>query len=284
MRVLICTNFKKEKSINVLPEVVSKLTSLGLDCVMPSSVSEYFNDERVIYSSSENVIEESDVLVTVGGDGTILKWGKKAAALGKPLLGINTGRLGFMTALEFNETDKLSVLKTGDYSISRRMLINAELKSGEKTTCFKSLNDVVLFKELNSKLPEFVVKINGITVTKIRADGLIFSTPTGSTAYALSAGGPIIEPTIECIQLTPLCAHTLLNRPMIFSANDIVSVSYNSYEGSRVSISADGDDGIAFGDSDELILTKSCISLSLIDVGGNSFYNAVNNKLIQPIK
>lgn len=284
MRVLICTNFKKEKSISVLPEVVSKLTSLGLDCVMPASVSELFRDERVIYSGSEKIIEESDVLVTVGGDGTILKWGKKAAPLGKPLLGINTGRLGFMTALEFDETDKLSVLKTGDYQVSRRMLVNAELKGEKDIKKLIALNDVVLLKGANSKLPEFIVKINNITVTRMRADGLIFSTPTGSTAYALSAGGPIIAPTIECIQLTPLCAHTLLNRPMIFSGNDVVSVSFNSYEGSSVSISADGDDGIDFSDKDELILTRSDISLNLVDVGGNSFYNAVNNKLMQPIK
>jgi NAD+ kinase len=224
------------------------------------------------------------MLLTVGGDGMMLKWGREAAFADKPLVGINTGRLGFMTALDMDELDKLSALGTGKYSLSRRMMLSAKLKQGGVSRDITSLNDIVLFKDVNSKLPEFSVKINGTTVTRVRADGLIFSTPTGSTAYALSAGGPIIEPTVECIQLTFLCAHTLLNRPMIFSGNDTISVGYTAYEGSRVNMSVDGGSGVEIGADDEIVITKSSVKLAIVEIGEKSFYSAVGEKLMQPLK
>lgn len=282
MNALICANFKKEKSISALNELIYALKDAKIAAFMPLNVKDVFLNEYITYAEEEILIEKCNIFITVGGDGTILKWGKKAALLGKPLLGINTGRLGFMTALEISQLDKISSLKTKDYHISRRMLLNANFSSSNKN--YLTLNDVVLSRDTYSKLPEFTVKSNGVTVSKIRADGLIFSTPTGSTAYALSAGGPIIEPTVECMEMTLLCAHTLLNRPMIFSGNDIITVSFSGYEGSVVSASVDGDRGIKFSEGDIITITKSDIYLNLIDISGYSFYNSVNNKLIQPLK
>lgn len=284
MRVLVCANFKKEKSLSILPEVIDSLCRSGITPIMQAAAKEIFFDKRITYSENADIISECDIVLTVGGDGTILKWGKKASLSEKPLIGINTGRLGFMTSIEYNESEKLAALKNGNYTISRRMMMQEEIITASGSSNSIALNDVVVYKDINSKLPEFTVKINGITVSRIRADGLIFSTPTGSTAYALSAGGPIIEPTVECIQLTPLCAHTLFNRPMIFGGSDRISVSYASYDGSKVSISVDGNEGIAFGESDELVITKSESYLQLIDIGGSSFYNAVNTKLMRPLK
>lgn len=284
MKALICTNFKKEKSLNVLPELIETLNKIGIEPIMPESSKGFFISDAVYYAGEVDILNQIDVFITIGGDGTILKWGKKAALLGKPLLGINTGRLGFMTALETNQFDKLSALKTGEYHISRRMLMNAEFSVSGTDKKYLALNDVVLSKDSYSKLPEFTVKSNGVVVSKIRADGIIFSTPTGSTAYALSAGGPIIEPTVECIELTHLCAHTLLNRPMIFSGNDVITVSFKGYEGSAVSASVDGDSGIKLKEGDEIVLTKSDTYLNLIDISGSSFYNSVSNKLMQSLK
>lgn len=283
MKTLICANFKKEKSLNVLPKLIDKLVYFGISPIMIKSAQLSYNNDKVIYCNEADAMVECDIFITVGGDGTILKWGKKAAILKKPLLGINTGRLGFMTALETDEFDKLSSLIGGKYHISKRMLMNAEF-IGSNKKCYLALNDIVLSKGSYSKLPEFIVEINGVTVSKIRADGIIFSTPTGSTAYALSAGGPIIEPTVECMEMTPLCAHTLLNRPMIFSGNDVITVKFKGYEGSDVTVSVDGDSGIVFSEGDIIRITKSDTVLHLIDINGDSFYNSVNNKLIQPFK
>ena len=284
MKILICASVKKQKSIGVLPNVVDALQKFDNEIYMLSDVKNSYSDQRVIYSENEGIIESCDVILTVGGDGAILKWGKKAAKYDKPLIGINTGRLGFMTTLEADNLDKLSILNKGNYSVSRRMMMNAEIMAGGRKINETALNDIVLFKDISSKLPEYIVKINGKTVTKIRADGLIFSTPTGSTAYALSAGGTIIEPTVECIQLTTLCAHSLFNRPMIFSGNDVISVSCRQYEGSQANITVDGEAPIPFCEGDELMLTKSDKALRLIDIDGNSFYEAVRDKLMTPIK
>ncbi|MBR5090036.1 MAG: NAD(+)/NADH kinase, partial [Ruminiclostridium sp.] len=240
MKIYVCPCVSKEKSMAALPQVISVLRGNGITPVLNEKVRELYNDDSAEYCDCGDLIPECDMVLTVGGDGMILKWGKRAALVDKPLVGINTGRLGFMTAIDANELEKLSALAEGTYTLSRRMMMT--VRRGNDS--FTSLNDVVLFKDVNSKLPEFTVRINGVKVTKVRADGLIFSTPTGSTAYALSAGGSIIEPSVECIQLTPLCAHTLLNRPMIFSGNDTVSVSYAAYEGSRVNMSIDGRSGI----------------------------------------
>ena len=223
MKIFIVPCTDKEKSIMALPSVINVLKNSGIVPVLPEDAVKYCKDERAEYSAVASAVKECDMLMTIGGDGMILEWGKKAAAAGKPIIGINTGRVGFMTAIDADETDKLSALADGSYTVSRRMMLSAKFTHNGAVKEVHALNDVVFFKEAGSKLPEFEVRINDITVTRVRADGIILSTPTGSTAYALAAGGPIIEPTVECIQLTTLCAHTLLNRPMIFSSNDIVT-------------------------------------------------------------
>ncbi|MBR1833301.1 MAG: NAD(+)/NADH kinase [Ruminiclostridium sp.] len=280
MKIFVCPCTEKEKSMAALPSVTAALRKYGITPAFDRSVYELYRDERAEYSESDDIIGECDMLLTVGGDGMMLKWGKKAAFAGKPLIGINTGRLGFMTAVDSDCLDKLSALTDGSCTFSTRMMLSADI-SGEEIT---ALNDIVLFKDVNSKLPEFTVRINGITVTKVRADGLIFSTPTGSTAYALSAGGPIIEPTVECIQLTHLCAHTLLNRPMIFSGTDVVTVSYAPYEGSRVNMSVDGANGTEFPADAELVIRKSPVALRIAEIGERSFYSTVSEKLMTPLK
>ena len=146
------------------------------------------------------------------------------------------------------------------------------------------INDVVFNKCRYSKLPEFSVSVEGYEVTNIRADGIIFSTPSGSTAYSLSAGGPIIFPEAKCIEFTPLCAHSLFGRPMIFSSDQELTVSFTAYENSGVSISIDGNDDMDFYEGETIRIRKSEQQLSLIDINGSSFYKAVHNKLMRPLK
>lgn len=280
MKVFICANFHKEKSREVLSESVGRLLSLGITPILPLVLKEEFFHESAEYTD-EGFPADCDAVLTIGGDGTILKWGKRASLLGKPLLGINTGRLGFMTALETDELERLSALKNGNYRLSRRMLLELTTAAGKRLL---ALNDVVLSRRLTAKLPEFCVRINEIELSRIRADGLIFSTPTGSTAYALSAGGPIIEPSVECVEMTLLCAHTLWNRPMIFSGNDVITVSFGGNGAEEVDVCTDGDGGIFLREGESLTIRKADVDLRLIDIENNGFYSAVNRKLIQPIK
>jgi NAD+ kinase len=215
-------------------------------------------------------VSESDVVVTIGGDGTILRAGVIATKAGKPLLGINTGRLGFMATLEKDELDKLERLKNREYSISRRMLIDVQ---GHELPV---LNDVVLSRG-KSRLPEFVVVRKNVEIIRVRADGIIVSTPTGSTAYSLSAGGPIVEPELECFLVTALSPHTLFNRPMLFTCDTPLSVFAND-----VFVSIDGQQSLS-GDM-PVVITKSEFYLDLIDIDGNNFYDSIHNKLMKPLK
>ncbi len=222
-------------------------------------------------------------IVTIGGDGTILKWGKTAAEYDIPLLGVNMGRLGFMATLERSEIGEIPRL-LAEGSISRRMLMDCAVIRADGSRRVKPvLNDVVIARESGSKLPEFRVFCGGAEVSRLRADGVILSTPTGSTAYSLSAGGPILSPELECIEFTALCPHTLFNRPMIFSAQQEVAVSVRGYQGSRVSVDIDGENDLSFGEGDEIRLTRSAKTLRLIEAGGG-FYGSVHSKLMQPLK
>lgn len=222
-------------------------------------------------------------MITVGGDGTILHWGKLAAMYGLPLLGVNRGRLGFMATLEPADISQIPDI-LADFKASRRMIMSVEIHRADGTCeTREALNDVVVERTRASKLPEFRISCGNSEVSRVHADGVIFSTPTGSTAYALSAGGAIIAPDMECIECTPLCPHTLFSRPMIFSAERDISLRCTSYQGSVVTISVDGERGIPFSDGDTLLLYKFEKPLELIEAG-EGFFGAVRNKLMTPLK
>lgn len=274
MNIFICANVSKEKSAETVDVVMNKIKFIGFEV-------SGFSDSREVSPEAETLIRNCDMIITIGGDGTIIRWVRYAAKYEKPLLGINTGRLGFMTTLEYNDIDRLDRLKTEEYSITERMLLEVDCSNNGTYT---AVNDVVFTKNKYAKLPEFCVNVDGFEVTRIRADGIIFSTPTGSTAYSLAAGGPIIAPDAKCIEFTPLCAHSLFGRPMIFSSDSEISVSFKGYEKSGVIINVDGDDDLDFNENDIVKIRRSSLALKLVDIDGGGFYNAVHNKLMTPLK
>lgn len=276
LRVLIGCNEMNGESVELARDICRMLEESGVTpCV--------WDNGSDIPASEVGSPAECTHIVTIGGDGTILKWGKTAAEYDIPLLGVNMGRLGFMATLERSEIwEILRLLAEGN--ISRRMLMDCAVVRADGSRHVKPvLNDVVIARESGSKLPEFRVFCGGAEVSRLRADGVIMSTPTGSTAYSLSAGGPILSPELECIEFTALCPHTLFNRPMIFPAGHEVAVSVRGYQGSRVSVDIDGESDLSFGEGDEIRLTRSAKTLRLIEAGGG-FYGSVHSKLMQPLK
>ena len=155
---MICADLGKELSKKVVSEACIKLNETGIQPLIEKQYKPFLNVDSAVFAESDKIIDECDMFMTIGGDGTILKWGQKAASFDKPLLGINTGRLGFMTSLESNELDLLSRLATGEYSISRRMLLDVEY---EDHGTYTVINDVVFNKCRYSKLPEFSVSVEG---------------------------------------------------------------------------------------------------------------------------
>lgn len=280
-RVLIGYNSAKDGSVDLSAEIASLLRNNGITpCV-------YGKNSIYAEKIGAEIVETPGIcgfIVTVGGDGTILKWGKIAAEFDLPLLGVNMGRLGFMATLEPSEIERIPGLLLGEFSVSRRMLLDCKVRREDKVIFSESvINDVIVSRSSQSKLPEFVVSCGSAEVSRVRADGVILSTPTGSTAYSLSAGGPILSPDLECIEFTALCPHTLFNRPMIFSDKQPVTVNVCHYQKSKATFSVDGGKGIPFLNGDILQLSRSKYDLSIIESGGG-FYGAIHNKLITPIK
>ncbi len=281
MRVIIGCNSMDSASVEMTEKLCALLRERGIEpCVFgeDSDLADVI-DVPVVKSP-----EECTHIVTIGGDGTILKWGKTAAEYGLPLLGVNMGRLGFMATVEPSEVCRIPDILMGDCPVSRRMLLDCEIVRNGKTLLKKSvLNDAVISRGVSSKLPEFRIFCGEYEVTRVRADGVILSTPTGSTAYSLSAGGPILAPELECIEFTALCPHTLFNRPMIFSAQQLVTARVRSYQDSTVTVSLDGGHGIDMVEEDELRLRRSERTLEIIEAG-SGFFGAVHNKLMAPLK
>lgn len=281
-RVLIGFNTSKYGAV---VELSAKLAELLRESGLEPCV--YGKNSMFAEKLGAQIVESPGIcsfIVTVGGDGTILKWGKLAAEFDLPLLGVNMGRLGFMATLEPPEIGRIPELLSGNAPVSRRMLLECKVRRDDKEIFSETvINDVIVSRSSQSKLPEFVVSCGSAEVSRIRADGVILSTPTGSTAYSLSAGGPILSPDLECIEFTALCPHTLFNRPMIFSDNQPVIVKVCHYQNSRSTFSVDGGKGIPFLNGDALQLTRSRYGLSIIEAG-DGFYGAIHNKLITPIK
>ncbi len=280
-RVLIGFNSAKDGSVELAAKIAALLRENGyLPCV-------YGKNSLYAEKIGSEIVETPGIcsfIVTVGGDGTILKWGKIAAEFDLPLLGVNMGRLGFMATLEPPEIERIPRLLSEEISVSRRMILDCKVMRGNGVIFSESvINDVIVSRSSLSKLPEYVVSCGDTEVSRVRADGVILSTPTGSTAYSLSAGGPILAPDLECIEFTALCPHTLFNRPMIFSDKQPVTVTVCHYQNSKATFSVDGGKGIPFLDGDILRLTRSRYDLKIIEAGGG-FYGAIHNKLIMPIK
>jgi NAD+ kinase len=241
-----------------------------------------------------------DIAIVIGGDGTILKAAGPASETGTPLLGINTGRLGFMASIERTELELLQKLSTGDYVISKRMRICGEvIRNGESVSSFAATNEISAIRPI-SKITDFTVFAANNRclsenadaayhmVSTFRADGVIVAAPTGSTAYALANGGAIVEPDANCMELTPIAAHTLSMRPIIFSGETVLKIKADLptpfSESEPVSVVADGVSKFALRGGDEIIIKKSDKPLLLIDLKPNAFYESVNGKLFQSLK
>ncbi len=281
-RVIISYNRRDKNSVKIAEDICAELRTSG---ITPYSLK--YDDGSSGGLSGVESAENGEgciCMITVGGDGSIISHGKLAAAWGIPLLGVNTGRLGFMANLEPGDIRRIPSIILGSFRVSRRMMMSVEVRYANGGMLHQNtLNDVVVSRDSKSKLPEFCVYCGDTEVSRLRADGVIFSTPTGSTAYSLSAGGPIIDPAMKCMEYTALCPHSLFSRPMLFSAERTVELRVNSYQDSRVTISFDGDSGYPFGDGDVLNISVGGNELSLIETG-DGFFGSVNRKLMQPLK
>ncbi len=223
----------------------------------------------------ENLPEKSDLIVAFGGDGTILSIAPECAMAGKPVMGINVGTLGFLA--EFGKDEAISSLErivAGDILISKRSMLEINYKE----STFLALNETSISKAFPTRLIELSVYVNNILLASVRGDGLIFSTATGSTAYSLSAGGPILDPSLESIIITPICPHTLSVRPIVIPSSSLIKVESEDME-DDIHVIIDGKFRTKMEGSSPLLIKKSLYNLLLVSSFKKNFYELLRDKL-----
>lgn len=271
------------------PEVASAAARLadwfrdrGLRPILGSASSSSSSGETAFgESESAELANESDLVVVLGGDGTLLAAARILAGRDVPILGINHGGLGFLTAVPLESLYRdLERVLAGDYASDSRMTAETSiLREGVRVARHQALNDVVINKGTPARIIEVEARVDDQYVSTFRADGLIISTPTGSTAYNMSAGGPIVHPDLDAILLTPICSHTLTNRPIVLPPAARVVVTLRSPDEQGVYATVDGQVSIPMKPGDALEVGMSQRRVRLIAPVGKSYFDVLRGKL-----
>lgn len=228
----------------------------------------------------DEIPDLSDLIIVLGGDGTMLGAARRAGRKGVPILGVNLGSLGFITEVNKAEiTDMIDRIIRGDYRVEERIMLNVSvIRNGADVSENIVLNDAVVNKGALARIIDIETYVDGFYVTTYKSDGLIVSTPTGSTAYSLSAGGPILYPTLGCITLTPICPHTLTNRPIVLPDSVKVSLKLNA-DDEDVFLTLDGQTGFPLKKDDTINISKSPMVTRLITPAGRDYFMLLRTKL-----
>ena len=217
-----------------------------------------------------------ELVIVLGGDGTIMHAARCCSCAGVPILGINFGRVGFMAELEPDEIGLVNEYINGNYSIEERMMLCVKTEADGE---YYALNDAVISNGAVSKITTLDLYCNDSFVAEYNADGLIISTPTGSTAYSMSAGGPLIDPSLACILSTPICSHSLTSRPMVFSADSVIKVINKSPDPVSVYLTLGGRENIRIPFYDLVIVQRANLTTKLIRIKNDGFYNLLGKKV-----
>lgn len=284
MKAVLYPNFQKKNALGCAMEVCDVLDRSGIQVSISAEYKPEFSGKPfVLFEDINDAVRTSDIVIAIGGDGTILRCAKFLMGTDAKLLGINTGTLGFMAGLEADELDKLIQLTTGEYDISERMTIDVVIHGRNGDTVFTALNEVSA-RSGSFRISDFEVYSDGYLIGKYRADGVLFSTPSGSTAYALSAGGPVIEPDLECIEMTLICPHSLFSRATLFSADRKLKLMDRTAGEKSIVISVDGELNKYIGENESIEIMRGRNNLKFVNLVGNSFHESLCRKMCKPIK
>jgi len=282
MKVLISPNFDKPGGAKCAHQVTQKLLELGLTPMLDKECAAIMGAAQpgCVVAGFDALLSECDIILTIGGDGTILHGVQQSLRVGKPLLGVNTGRVGFLTQLEAHELDKLDALQNQNYTMLDRMMLEATLVVDGREQTYTALNEVVLSRGQSERLVEIAVTCDGSPVVSHRADGLIFATPTGSTAYNLSAGGPVVDPKLSLIIMTAICPHPQFHHTMILPPTNLYEVREVPGENKNgLILSVDGSRVGVLRQGGRLLVRRSAVCAPFIDLGLRDFYQCVDIKL-----
>lgn len=285
MKVVLCPNPYRDKGLRAAQSAVRILKNCGVETAvcLPFELEDSGKPdlpEQVQLRELKRELRGADVLVCFGGDGTILHAARDANPYRVPVLGINLGSVGFMAELEHNELSLLGKLATGKFDVERRMMLDVVVRrDGRKVFRETALNDAVVTKGSVARVLDLEVTGDRVTIASFSGDGVIVSTPTGSTAYSLAAGGPIVEPTASNLIVTPVCAHSLHAKPFVLDSGRAVGVRITPGGRKMAYLSVDGGKAFKVQVGDWVECRRSERFAQLVKLTGRSFYERINQKL-----
>ena len=264
---------------SVILQLLDLFGSRGLTVVLEKETAGLVPDASVAAAGKGELPGQVDLVIVLGGDGTLLSMARAVGDLGVPILGVNLGGLGFLTATTLEEMlPALERLLAGGMEIEERMMLSARLRrGGQGIGDYIALNDVVITKSAMSRIIDLSVSVGGRHAISYRADGLIISTPTGSTAYNLSAGGPILFPTMDAVVLTPIAPHTLSNRPIVVPGAQRIEVTLRAEQ--DVMLTMDGQIGVPLRERDVVEVQKAAARIRLVRFPQKDFFSVLRTKL-----
>ncbi len=279
MNIFILPNTDKPEAFKAARSCARLLSLNGVHILVNAAHKDriFASDDVIdaIFTTEEDAWRQCDIVLTVGGDGTMLHAAVKSMQYHKPLFGVNTGRLGFLTTLETDELEQLARLPNGDFIIEERSVI--EVASGN-SVC-KALNDIVFFKGSVEKTILLDIFCDDVFVSRLRGDGVVFATPTGSTAYSLSAGGPVVDARIPCITVTQICAHIVQTPPLVFADDRLLRVAQGDNAFEQVFVSCDGMRPFLLPKEQEAVVRLSDCTVPLVCFSDADQLKSIDSKL-----
>ncbi len=281
-KVILTPNPYRDKNFQTVREAMRILTQAGIDVkiCLPFEVDRSYDlPHDLRFSRLDRELPTASLVICFGGDGTILHMAKAATRSGVPILGVNIGTMGFMAELESTELQELRRIASGDYTVDERMMLDVTVLR-DRDIIFHDicLNDAAITKGAVARIVHLKVECDGIQVLECGGDGVIIATPTGSTAYSLSAGGPIVEPEANSILITPVCAHDVASRSIVVSQNRHVTVGLTHNARRNAFLSVDGGKATKINMGDVIKVRKSNLTTKLIRLKTRSFFDVVNMK------
>lgn len=278
MRVGLITNLSKDADGAKTCWITEMANNLGMKVLVTPEVHCLTGKGTPI--DNKDLFLLSDIIISLGGDGTLLQAARQAALSNKPVMGINMGNLGFLTDVDFAQAKKaLTSLKENRFFIEKRMMLSGVvIRDKEEYPPFVAFNDIGIMKALVSRIIHLKARVNQHEINSYAGDGLLVSSPTGSTAYSLSAGGPIVNPSLECLLLTPICPHSLNARSIITNSNDIIEIEVMSQD-RNITLTADGQAETTLFAGDKVLIKKADIYVELLRTKEQNFFKLLHEKI-----
>ena len=275
-KIVLVPNLSKSMADEVALSLIDKLEKIGFEICSATKYADIFSNRIGLYDSFP---DDADLIIVVGGDGSVLDASVDAIAADVPLVGVNLGKVGYLSEVEPENLDVFAGLKDGNYAIEERMLLSVVLKkvSGSSEVTRYAVNDVVISHDSYLGIADFKIENSRGESVKYRADGIILSTPAGSTAYSLSAGGPVVSHDVDSILVTPVCPHSFFNRSILFSANERISVTNTG--NSELNISIDGRRIASISEGEECTVSVSNKKLKILTFSKDNTFTTLFKKM-----